>query len=128
MPLIDTTSASLPSSWQGFKDEIPQVGESKYLLFISDNDNSTGQPWCPDVRAALPVLRKFFDKRDIEVSTIKVGSLPVWRDKNNKFRKNFGLTAIPALVKYTKTEDGVVQAQLLEDECKKEDKIKKFIQ
>ncbi|RYP48177.1 hypothetical protein DL768_005877 [Monosporascus sp. mg162] len=124
--------SSLPSSWQGIKDRLPQSGDSTYIFFVVDDDASTGKPWCPDVREALPVVEKYFEKRgDLEVAVVSVGSRSVWKDPGNIWRTSWGLRAVPTLVKYTGTGaegDGVVQSQLVEEETKDEDKLRAFTQ
>jgi hypothetical protein len=76
MVLVNTATSSLPSSWQGLTDRLSNVGDSAYVFFICDNDASTGKPWCPDVRAAIPVVQKYFEKRSEEILVVSVGSLP----------------------------------------------------
>lgn len=75
MVLQRVSASSLPSSWQGLKDRLPQPGDVTYIFFIVDNDTATGKPWCPDVRAALPVVEKYFAQRShLDVSVVSVGS------------------------------------------------------
>ncbi|RYP06131.1 hypothetical protein DL764_003353 [Monosporascus ibericus] len=114
------------------KDRLSRPGDSIYVFFVVDNDASTGKPWCPDVREALPVVEKYFGQRgDLEVAVVSVGSRSVWRDPGNIWRTSWGLRAVPTLVKYTSTGeegDGVVQSQLVEEETKHEDKLGAFTQ
>lgn len=75
MGLHKVAASSLPSSWKRIKDRIPQVGDITYIFFIVDNDTTTGKPWCPDVREALPIVEKYFQQRnDLDVSVVGVGS------------------------------------------------------
>ncbi|RYP21956.1 hypothetical protein DL767_009159 [Monosporascus sp. MG133] len=114
------------------KDRLPRSGDSTFIFFVVDNDASTGKPWCPDVREALPVVEKYFEQRgDLEVSVVSVGSRSAWKDTGNIWRTSWGLRAVPTLVKYTGTGeegDGVVQSQLVEEETKHEDKLRAFTQ
>ncbi|RYP61785.1 hypothetical protein DL771_010007 [Monosporascus sp. 5C6A] len=130
--LHQVPASSLPSSWQGMKDRLPRSGDSTYVFFVVDNDASTGKPWCPDVREALPVVEKYFEQRgDLEVSIVSVGSRSAWKDPENIWRTNWALGAVPTLVKYTGTGgegEGVVQSQLVEEETKHEDKLRAFTQ
>lgn len=57
-------------------------GERVYICFIASDDAVTGEPWCSDVRAALPRVEKVFggggkdekdDKDENEVRLIRVG-------------------------------------------------------
>lgn len=72
----NTAASSLPSSWQGLTDRLANVGDSAYIFFICDNDASTGKPWCPDVRAAIPAVEKYFEKRPEEILMVSVGQRP----------------------------------------------------
>jgi hypothetical protein len=41
-----------------------ELASKLFVCFISSTDPSTKQPWCPDVRAALPQLEKAFSSQD----------------------------------------------------------------
>lgn len=74
MPVQD--HYQIPSSAQ----ELP-VSESPngrlYIAFISGTDAVTSQPWCPDVRAALPRLQKAFSSEDApQLLYVHVGQKP----------------------------------------------------
>ena len=55
-------------------------GEATYelfLAFIASSDPTTGRPWCPDVRAALPPLKAAFAPRSSpKVAFVEVGQKP----------------------------------------------------
>ena len=75
MGLTHVAASSLPSSPDGFKNRLSKAGDSTYLFWIVDNDAATGQPWCPDVRAALPVVENYFAEHpDLSISAVSVGS------------------------------------------------------
>lgn len=76
MGLTNTSLSSLPASWQGLTDRLTSVGDSIYIFFICGNDAATSKPWCPDVRAAIPVVEKYFEKRQEEVLVVSVGQRP----------------------------------------------------
>lgn len=79
MVLHKVAASTLPSSWKGIKDRIPQAGDVAYIFFIVDNDTATGKPWCPDVREALPIVETYFQQRsDLDVSVVSVGSRAVY--------------------------------------------------
>ncbi|KAK4445225.1 hypothetical protein QBC34DRAFT_413452 [Podospora aff. communis PSN243] len=127
LPQVD--ASSLPSSPDGLKDGLPKAGDSTYLFFIVGNDEATGQPWCPDVRAALPVVEKYFAQHpDLDISTVSVGSRPEWKDpeRSKLWRSTWGIRAVPTLVKYTRTEEGISQEQLVELDAAVEENVEKF--
>ena len=67
----------LPSSPSSLT--LPASQRAIYLLFISDDDVTTGKPWCPDVRAALPFVEEVFGKEGDEgavVGYVYVGQKP----------------------------------------------------
>ncbi|KAI1848694.1 hypothetical protein JX265_005679 [Neoarthrinium moseri] len=128
MVLTNTSLSSLPSTWQGLTDRLAGVGDSTYIFFICDNDSSTGKPWCPDVRAAIPVVQKYFEKRPEEILVVSVGQLPEWRKADNPFRTKWDLRAVPTFVKYTRTADGIGQKQVVEDDVKNEGNLKALVQ
>ncbi|KAI0124187.1 thioredoxin domain-containing protein C21C3.12c [Xylariales sp. AK1849] len=127
MVWLDTPASSLPPLWQGLKDRIPRLGESTHVLFIVDDDKKTGQPWCPDVRAALPVLKKVFDKSEEEVLVVSVGSRDQWKTLDNQWRTRWDVKAVPTLARYTRVDDGLTQIALLEEDCKDEEKVRDFM-
>lgn len=48
-----------------------------FVAFISSNDPVTKQPWCPDVRAALPRLHAAFSGADApKLAVVEVGQKP----------------------------------------------------
>jgi len=48
-----------------------------FIAFISSEDPITKQPWCPGVRAVLPVLNSIFSSSDTpEVALVEVGQRP----------------------------------------------------
>jgi len=48
-----------------------------FLAFISSDDPKTKQPWCPDVRATLPLIKATFSAADgEEVALVEVGQRP----------------------------------------------------
>jgi hypothetical protein len=74
MPILD--ALPVPTSAQ----ELPIADDAVcklFLCFISSTDPSTKQPWCPDVRAALPRLEKAFSSQDApELVYVHVGQKP----------------------------------------------------
>jgi hypothetical protein len=117
-----------------------------FLCFISSTDPATNQPWCPDVRAALPRLEEAFSSENApKLGYVHVGQKPEfvsvlpdcvgiiltgdrWKEMDNKYRKVWGINAIPNLVRYQGI-DGVVTAtgRLVEGEIMDEEKLSKFL-
>jgi hypothetical protein len=57
MPIHD--NFQVPSSVQALPlAEDPNA--SFFILFLASTDEATKQPWCSDVRAALPLLNRIF--------------------------------------------------------------------
>lgn len=72
MPII--ADFQLPASSQDLP--IPSDGSAPfYLTIISSTPPETGLSWCPDVRAALPLLDKTFSPADAPT----MGYVPVDR-------------------------------------------------
>ncbi|KAF3917218.1 hypothetical protein ABW20_dc0108209 [Dactylellina cionopaga] len=94
-----------------------------FVLFVASEDPVTNQPWCPDVRAAVPVVHNAFeaDGKVHNLLTVKVGSKLEWREPKNAFRVHWGLQAIPTMSKYSLMEvEGnkfVAVRMLVEAEC-----------
>lgn len=59
MPIV--TDFSLPGSPDALATALPNdPGAAFFIAFITSNDPSTNQSWCPDVRAALPAMKATF--------------------------------------------------------------------
>jgi len=57
--------------------ELPEDPKSVFFLcFVSSDDPVSKQPWCPDVRAALPHIRDAFSGEGPEVALVEVGQRP----------------------------------------------------
>ncbi|KXT16145.1 hypothetical protein AC579_5089 [Pseudocercospora musae] len=88
---------------------IPQDG-ALYLVFISSNDPHTKQPWCPDVRLALPSLETTFIHNDLLAIFVLVGLPEAWRDANNPWRKDpWRIINIPTVARYERNPAGEVK-------------------
>ncbi|KAJ4983984.1 hypothetical protein SVAN01_10539 [Stagonosporopsis vannaccii] len=100
-----------------------------YVAFISGTDPVTNQPWCPDVRAALPRLQKAFASEDApQLLYVHVGQKPEWKDLENVYRKKWDVKAVPQLVRYQRI-DGEVKAtgKLVENEVNDDMKLQGFV-
>ena len=59
MPIVD--DFQLPASAHGLQFPNTPTSTTKFfVLFLSSTDPATKQPWCSDVRAALPLLNATF--------------------------------------------------------------------
>ncbi|KAH9893011.1 DUF953 domain protein [Xylariomycetidae sp. FL2044] len=98
-----------------------------FLAFVSSDDPSTGKPWCPDVRAALPHLERAFGggpgEKGPSVGIVHVGQRPAWKDAANIYRTHWNVHNVPSLVRYERDRDGkvvetgrLVEGELLDDE------------
>ncbi|KAH7414018.1 hypothetical protein DE146DRAFT_707771 [Phaeosphaeria sp. MPI-PUGE-AT-0046c] len=97
--------------------------EKLFICFISSIDPVTKQPWCPDVRAALPRLEKIFGSQDApKLAYVHVGQKLEWNSLENKYRKDWGISAVPTLVCFQRINNTVeatgrlVEGELIDDE------------
>lgn len=51
-----------------------------------------------------------------------------WKSPQSIFRTKWDLKAIPTLIKYTRTEDGISQKQVVENDVKDEGQLKALVQ
>jgi hypothetical protein len=51
-----------------------------------------------------------------------------WKRPGCVYRTHWDLVGIPTLVKYTRTEDGVIQAKLDDEKCRKTQELDAFLQ
>jgi hypothetical protein len=71
MPII--TNFTLPPSQDALALP-PDSNSAFFIAFLASRDPSTGQPWCPDVRASLPHLTAAFSKDTApQVAFVDVG-------------------------------------------------------
>ncbi|KAF2849820.1 hypothetical protein T440DRAFT_451430 [Plenodomus tracheiphilus IPT5] len=111
-----------------------------FLLFLASNDPATGKPWCEDVRAALPVVRRLFGADGdggegeegavarVEVRFVYVGGKEGWKVKDNVYRTTWGVDAIPCLTRYEWVDGRVVEVgRLVEGELLDEGRVKGFV-
>lgn len=54
------TTFPLPPTPQQLPLASPSPSTTLFLAFLASPDPATQQPWCPDVRAALPHLQRVF--------------------------------------------------------------------
>ncbi|CAP95998.1 hypothetical protein E8E15_007697 [Penicillium rubens] len=124
MPI--TKNLALPSSAK----ELALTSASKlFIAFISSPDPITKQPWCPDVRDALPHINKAFAGDDApELAIVEVGQKPEWNNPQNVYRTTWATKNIPALVRYEKVNGQVTETgRLVEGEILNKQKLLDFI-
>ncbi|KGO72294.1 hypothetical protein PITC_050940 [Penicillium italicum] len=117
---------TLPSSAK----ELALSSDSKlFIAFISSSDPITKQPWCPDVRDALPHISKAFSGDDApELAMIEVGQKPEWSNPRNVYRTTWGTKNIPALVRYEQVNGKVTETgRLVEGEILNKKRLLDFI-
>ncbi|KAJ5090490.1 thioredoxin-like protein [Penicillium argentinense] len=110
--------------------EFPESTDSKlFLAFISSDDPITGQPWCPDVRAALPSINAAFEAENApSVGIVQVGQKPEWREPKNVYRTNWNINNVPALVRYQRLNGEVSETgRLIEGEILDKKKLQDFL-
>ncbi|KAI9147241.1 Thioredoxin domain-containing protein C21C3.12c [Paramyrothecium foliicola] len=100
-----------------------------FIAFITSDDPSTGQAWCPDVRAALPHLKAAFSEASSpDVAFVQVGQRPEWKDPSNVFRTKWNVNNVPSLVRYERADGQVKETgRLVEDEILDEQRLKAFL-
>lgn len=95
-------------------------------LFFASIDPSTGESWCPDCRAASPVIQRLVSSSEAPMNLLYcyVGAREDWKNKpENHYRTHPSamVKSVPTLVRYQAgTEQGrLEEAQVLnEDQCR----------
>ncbi|KAJ5770385.1 uncharacterized protein N7511_002436 [Penicillium nucicola] len=117
---------TLPTSVQ----ELPVSPDSKFFIaFVSSPDPITKQPWCPDVRAALPFIHEAFVGDDAPtLAIVEVGQKPEWNNPQNVYRTTWSTKNIPALVRYQNVHGEVTETtRLVENEILDKQKLQAFM-
>ncbi|KAH9863989.1 hypothetical protein J1614_009922, partial [Plenodomus biglobosus] len=110
------------------------------LIFLSSADPVTGELWCPDVRAAMPVLGRVFggpgagrggdegDVVDVDGGWVWVGGREEYKSPTNTHRTAWQINAIPCVVRYERV-DGVVRevGRLVEGEVLEEEALRALV-
>lgn len=96
MPVLNNFTA--PSS--ATQLSLPQDLKNKFFIaFISSLDTATKQPWCPDVRRALPHINAAFSSSDgSAVALVEVGQRPEYVAWSNRPRLLLFTNTIPAFL------------------------------
>ncbi|RAL11723.1 DUF953 domain protein [Aspergillus homomorphus CBS 101889] len=125
MPLI--TDFNLPSSAKQL--QVPENAQALFIVFVASDDPATGQSWCPDVRAAWPVLETTFSPADApRLAAVEVGQKPEWKDPGNIYRTTWKVPCIPTLVRYEIVNGETVETgRLVEGEILDQKRLGEFI-
>ncbi|KIO24183.1 hypothetical protein M407DRAFT_103175 [Tulasnella calospora MUT 4182] len=120
MPL--TTAEDYPSPSGSAASPAPS---KTILIFYSSIVD--GKLWCPDCRAVDGLIKSTFDNEgtDWHGVIIYVGDRPTWRDSQNKFRKEWGVSSIPTLIRLD--SEGKEISRLVESAIT-ESSLKKFLE
>ncbi|KFA69513.1 hypothetical protein S40285_05684 [Stachybotrys chlorohalonatus IBT 40285] len=123
MPII--TDFTIPKSPEVFCP--PQ--DTFFIIFTASKDPATGQPWCPDVRAALPHLQAAFTAGDCpQAAIVEVGQKPEWKNPKNAFRTNWNIDSVPTLARYQGAgEHAKETGRLVEGEILDGERLKTFV-
>jgi len=99
-----------------------------FALFTAALQEDTGEPWCPDARAAEPVIFEALDAPGVPAAVV-VCRLPREDWKNtaapHAYRAAVGLTNLPTLLSWETTAGET--GRLVEDECKELQRVVHFI-
>ncbi|OJJ45964.1 hypothetical protein ASPZODRAFT_17394 [Penicilliopsis zonata CBS 506.65] len=90
---------------------LPEAPKAKlFIAFIASDDPITGQPWCPDVRAAWPHIQgAFLAEEAPTVAIVAVGQREEWRDPKNVYRSSWNVHNVPVLARYQRVDGRVVE-------------------
>ncbi|KZT62582.1 thioredoxin-like protein [Calocera cornea HHB12733] len=120
MPLLYTAYPRVLNSFYG-----PSPPKRPFLIYYASIDPATGQMWCPDCRAVESTVKDLFEKEDGPTGLIIwVGQRAEWKDPNNQYRKEAGITGVPTIVKL---KDGKEVARLVEYNILDKDKLSAFM-
>jgi len=99
------------------------------LFFTAARDPETKQPWCPDVRKAIPILEEILSAKTVKFYFV---SFPIVREeyRNNpqhfyRVHEKIKLTKIPTLGWW---EDGKMEKRLVEEELHVVENVRKFLE
>ncbi|PWY89870.1 DUF953 domain protein [Aspergillus heteromorphus CBS 117.55] len=125
MPLL--TKCQIPTSADQL--EFPPNANVLFVVFVTSDDPATGQSWCPDVRAAWPVLEATFSPADApQLAVVEVGQKPEWKDPQNIYRTTWKVPCIPALMRFERVHGETVETgRLLEGEILDREKLGEFV-
>ncbi|XP_032823792.2 thioredoxin domain-containing protein 17 [Petromyzon marinus] len=103
------------SGYAEFTSAVRRLQGREIFALFSGSKDAGGESWCPDCVAAEPVVRGALNTLPEGAVFIycQVGDRAYWKNKDNEFRKQLQLTAVPTLLKYGSPQ------KLVEEECLK---------
>lgn len=113
------------ASEHDYKSFIPQLLQSDaphYVLFASDLDPETQQPWCPDCAMTGTAISKLVQWFGGSLLEVRIGTKTEWKDPNHPFRQDplLQLPCIPTLIKWDQSGPSKSVRIALELEVKSE--------
>ncbi|TFK99761.1 hypothetical protein BDV98DRAFT_570805 [Pterulicium gracile] len=105
-------------------DEISLIRKNypnNYLIFYSDVDGE--KMWCPDCVRIEGIVKDTFNSETAEGTIVYVGLQHEWKSPSNLFRREFGISSVPTIVKL---QDGTELGKLEDGEITKES-LGKFV-
>ncbi|KAF9876578.1 duf953 domain protein [Colletotrichum karsti] len=98
MPIISTFT--LPDSIESLL-QFDDSDSPFFITFTTSNLPETGESWCPDVRAALPLIHAAFEGDNApRMAFVEVGQRPEWKVPTNVYRTKWDVHNVPTIVRY----------------------------
>ncbi len=71
-----------------------------FVLFIGDEDESSGRNWCPDCERVTCSIERIADENKVNLLVVTVGARDEWKSPDHVFRKDkrLQLAGIPTLL------------------------------
>ncbi|SPN98659.1 related to Thioredoxin domain-containing protein C21C3.12c [Cephalotrichum gorgonifer] len=115
MPIL--ADFSLPASPASLP--VPNEPNAKFFLtFVASDDPVTKQSWCPDVRAALPVIKATFSADGAPTTAfVEVGQRPEWKKPTHVVRTKWNVHGVPTVARYERVDGEIKETgRLVEHE------------
>ncbi|KAI1327459.1 hypothetical protein F5Y16DRAFT_372073 [Xylariaceae sp. FL0255] len=126
MPIIQ--NFTLPETPEAFA-KVQNITTPFFITFIASKDPATNQPWCPDVRAALPVIKATFSADDAPgLAIVEVGQRNEYKSASNHYRTTWKMPNVPTLVRYERKGEKLVEVgRLVEGEILDAGRLQQFV-
>ncbi|KAI0198231.1 hypothetical protein F4808DRAFT_463070 [Astrocystis sublimbata] len=126
MPILD--DFKLAESPEAFC-QLQHVPSPFFLAFIASDDPVTHEPWCPDVRACLPIIKATFSPDDApKAALIPVGQKTEYKAATNYYRTTWRVPNVPTLIRYERKGAELVEAgRLIEGEILDEKRLGRLV-
>ncbi|KAM0788351.1 hypothetical protein ACM66B_001492 [Microbotryomycetes sp. NB124-2] len=115
-------------------DAVPPSTSSSnphFLILFASVDPQTGQSWCPDCRDVEPAIEKHVPQQ--RSTLVYVGQRNEWKTPDNAYRKAFGISAVPTIIRLESGDKANLTSQissaqkLVEGEILDESRLKEFL-